>query len=77
MRIEEKTIRVLISCAGLPQKKIARRMRISTTYLCNLIKGRRPWQDDLLVKFCKIVKYPTPKALLKNQKVILAENYDC
>jgi len=74
MYIEEQTLKVLIACSGLPQKKIARRMGISAAYFTNLIRGRRSWRPRLLIKFCKSIGYPDPVSLFTKQKVALVES---
>lgn len=39
--------------SGVTQKDLAKRMRVSTAYLCDLELGRRHWNNDLIDKYNK------------------------
>ncbi len=37
--------------SGLSQRQLAKRMRLSPPYLCDLLQGRRNWSEALALRF--------------------------
>ena len=52
---------------GLNQKRLARRLRISSSYFCNLLQAREPVSLVLLNTLATLLNLSNPSQLLKNE----------